>query len=74
MIDLKEKFTQWGLVPESTEEHNLNVLTTTEKEALMALMSLGYKKPTVERALTKARKNNSSDTVEHLIKQALQLI
>ena len=74
VIDLKEKFTQWGLVPESTEEHNLNVLTTTEKEALMALMSLGYKKPTVEKALAKARKKGSPDTVEQLIKQALQLI
>ena len=74
VIDLKEKFTQWGLVPESTEEHNLNVLTTTEKEALMALMSLGYKKPTVEKALAKARKKGSPDTVEQLIKKALQLI
>ena len=74
VIDLKEKFTQWGLVPESTEEHKIFVLTTTEKEALMALMSLGYKKPTVEKALVKVRKKGSPDSVEAIIKQALQLI
>ena len=74
VIDLKEKFTQWGLVPESTGEHKILVLTTTEKEALMALMSLGYKKPIVEKALAKVRKKGSPDSVEQIIKQALQLI
>jgi Holliday junction resolvasome RuvABC DNA-binding subunit len=45
-----------------------------EEEALLALMSLGYKRQNVERALNRARNNGQFASVEDLIKTALQLI
>jgi Holliday junction DNA helicase RuvA len=74
VIELKAKFVQMGLVPESSAMHELPELSTIEEEALMALMSLGYKKPIVAKALAKVRKTGSPDSVEEIIKQALQQI
>ena len=74
VIELKEKFVQMGLVPESSSLQELPELTTVEEEALMALMSLGYKKPMVAKALAKVRKAGSPESVEEIIKQALQQI
>jgi len=45
-----------------------------EEEALLALMSLGYKRQIVERALNRARNNGDFELVEDLIKVALQKI
>ncbi len=74
VVELKEKFKQLGLVVDSSEEHGITELTSSEEEALMALMSLGYKKYNVEKALAKVRKTSATDSVEQLIKQALQQI
>ncbi len=74
VVELKEKFIQMGLVPDSDLDQAITMLTTVEQEALMALISLGYKKPTVEKALSKVRKAGAPESVEQLIKQALQQI
>jgi Holliday junction DNA helicase RuvA len=75
VVELKEKFAQLGLISdEKSDETILPVLTSMEEEALLALMSLGYKRQIVERSLNRARKNGDFESVEDLIKVALQLI
>jgi Holliday junction DNA helicase RuvA len=75
IVELKEKFSQLGLIADGQSDKTvLPVLTSMEEEALMALMSLGYKRQIVERALNRARNNGKFETVEDLIKVALQLI
>lgn len=75
VVELKEKFSQLGLIAEDQgDESTGQVLTTMEEEALLALISLGYKRTIVERALNRARHNGQFETVEDLIKVALQLI
>jgi Holliday junction DNA helicase RuvA len=75
VVELKEKFAQLGLISdEKSDETILPVLTSMEEEALLALMSLGYKRQIVERSLNRARKNGDFESVEDLIKMALQLI
>ena len=72
---LKEKFSQLGLIEDETGDGTiLPVLTSMEEEALLALMSLGYKRQIVARALNRARNNGEFESVEDLIKIALQLI
>ena len=75
IVDLKEKFSQLGLITDETsDEINLSVLSSMEEEALLALMSLGYKRQIVVKALNRARNNGEIKSVEDLIKAALQLI
>ena len=75
VVELKEKFSQLGLIADDKHDETvLPVLSSMEEEALMALMSLGYKRQVVERALSRARTNGKFDSVEDLIKVALQLI
>lgn len=75
VIELKEKFKQMGLVADlESPSERLSAMTATEEEAMMALISLGYKKPAVEKALIRVRKNGKTDSVEEVIKQALQQI
>ena len=75
VIELKEKFIQLGLVgEEDTGESEVQLFTPVEQEARLALMSLGYKKPVVEKALTRVRKAGPMESVEQIIKQALQQI
>lgn len=45
-----------------------------EREALMALMSLGYNRPKAENAILKVRKSEAILTSEELIKKALQAV
>jgi Holliday junction DNA helicase RuvA len=75
VIELKEKFTQLGLVSDGDAgEATAQFLTPVEEEARLALMSLGYKKPVVEKALARVRKAGTMQSVEEIIKQALQQI
>lgn len=75
VVELKEKFSQLGLIEDETGDGTiLPVLTSMEEEALLALMSLGYKRQIVARALNRARNNGEFESVEDLIKIALQLI
>ena len=75
VVELKEKFSQLGLIPDQAgDEIIITALSSMEEEALLALMSLGYKRQIVERALSRARNNGEFDAVEDLIKTALRLI
>lgn len=75
IVELKEKFSQLGLIEAETGDETIfPVLTSMEEEALLALMSLGYKRQIVARALNRARNNGEFESVEDLIKIALQLI
>jgi len=75
VIELKEKFSQLGLVADASSKAAIeSILSPIEKEASMALLSLGYKKPMVEKSLARVRKKGIPDSVEEIIKQALQQI
>ena len=75
VVELKEKFSQLGLIEAETGDKTIfPVLTSMEEEALLALISLGYKRQNVARALNRARNNGEFESVEDLIKIALQLI
>jgi Holliday junction DNA helicase RuvA len=75
IVELREKFSQLGIIKEREQDRVQSmVLTTVEEEALMALISLGYKKHIVERALSKIRTNGNTDSVEELIKKTLKVI
>ena len=75
VIELKEKFAQSGLITDKEgAEYPTFLLSEVEQEAMLALISLGYKKSVVEKALAKVRRNGSPDKVESIIKQALQTI
>lgn len=75
VVELREKFSQLGLIKiQGGDKLTGMILTSLEEEALMALISLGYKRPIVDRALSKARKQGDYKTVEELIKVALQVI
>jgi Holliday junction DNA helicase RuvA len=75
VVELKEKFSQLGLIKDETSDETIfPALSSMEEEALLALMSLGYKRQIVEKALKRTRNNGECETVEELIKTALQLI
>ena len=75
IVELKEKFSQLGLISDETgDESILPVLSSMEEEALLALMSLGYKRQIVVRAISRVRSKGELESVEALIKTALQLI
>ena len=72
IIELKEKFKSLGLIDESSE---MTVqLSSLEHEAIMALVSLGYRKQTAEKALIKIRGKEKVLSVEEMIKKVLQMI
>jgi len=75
VVELREKFSQLGLIVNGEDDSMVpTVLSSMEEEALLALMSLGYKRQTVAKALNRARNNGQFESVEDLIKTALQLI
>jgi len=75
VVELKEKLSQLGLISDETSEESvLPILSSLEEEALLALMSLGYKRQIVVRAISRVRTKGKFDKVEDLIKTALQLI
>jgi Holliday junction DNA helicase RuvA len=72
VIELKEKFTNLGLLAD-VEDKDLpsHLLSPMEEEALVAMISLGYKRRSVQDVLAKIRQNGKSENVEELIKKAL---
>jgi len=76
IVELQSKFEKWtDLSAEASVQGSVApVLSSMEREALMALMSLGYKKPIAERALLTVQKNKKFVIVEDLLKAALQSI
>ncbi len=76
VVELQSKFEKWGenLVGEQPRIPTDSIFNSVEREALMALVSLGYKKPIAERALQKVQKSKQHKVVEDLIKDALQAV
>lgn len=75
IVELKEKFSQLGLIKDRLDDKLvLPVLSPLEEEAVLALISLGYKRLNIEKAIMKARTSAQISTVEDLIKKTLQLL
>lgn len=75
IVELKETFSQLGLIQENLDKKViLPVLSSLEEETVLALISLGYKRGNIEKALMKVRSIGKVDTAEELIKRALQVI
>ncbi len=68
VIDLRDKLTKAGIELEKVDiSHN-----TIRDEALSGLLVLGFTKAVAEKALNRAIKHGSADSVEDLIKEALK--
>jgi Holliday junction resolvasome RuvABC DNA-binding subunit len=50
------------------------VLNEIEQETVLALLSLGYSRPSAEKAVSRLKKNERILTVEDYVKKALQVI
>jgi Holliday junction DNA helicase RuvA len=72
VVELQDKFGK--IETELAAANKPGIYTNIEKEAILALLSLGYARPAAEKALKKAQNNGSVKTVEELLKQALQVI
>ncbi len=73
IVELKGKFDNVLTSGKETAADTV-VFNSLEKEALMALMALGYKKPVAESALSRLKKNGNYTTLEALLKDALQVV
>lgn len=70
IIDLKDKVIKSGIELEKfTETHN-----TMREEALSGLLILGFNKPSAEKVIDKALKDDKIVDVEGLIKEALKML
>ncbi len=75
IVELKEKFALQGFDMEPDKKPGpVSAFNAVEEEAMMALLSLGYKKPNVEKAIDRVRSKENTGSVEELIKKALQQI
>lgn len=75
VVELKEKFKSMGLIEEAEDSFTAQMkLSSLEQEAIMALVSLGYKKHNAEKVLLKIRDKEKVLSVEDLIKKVLQAI
>ncbi len=74
IVELNGKFEDDMLIPGQPEEEKSPPLNSMEKEALMALLALGYKKPVAERALARIKKQGRYTSLEALLKDALQVV
>jgi Holliday junction DNA helicase RuvA len=75
IVELKEKFSQLGLLKKNLDDNVvLPVLSSLEEEAVLALVSLGYKRTNIEKAVMKTRSLGKFENVEDLIKMTLQVI
>ncbi|HED11355.1 MAG TPA: Holliday junction branch migration protein RuvA [Caldithrix abyssi] len=74
IIELKGKFESEMIMAAAEKETGLPPMNSMEKEALMALLALGYKKPVAERAMARIKKKGGYTTLEALLKDALQVV
>ena len=75
IVELREKFMQMGLLEDQQlPEYKPLKLSAVEEEAALALLSLGYKKQSVEKSLLRVRTAGDGQSVEELVKQALKVI
>lgn len=69
IIDLKDNLSKFDFVKAESIFSNKN-----REEALLALQTLGFNKPVIEKTLDKILKTNASLGVEELIRQALKVL
>lgn len=69
IIDLKDNLSKFDFVKAESIFSNKN-----REEALLALQTLGFNKPIIEKTLDKILKTNASLGVEELIRQALKVL
>jgi Holliday junction DNA helicase RuvA len=75
VVELKEKLSQLGLLEKDADELQMPFQPSqSEEEAILALLSLGYKRSAIEKALSQVRKNGKPESVEELIKNVLRVI
>lgn len=74
VVELQDKLAAFTIKAETgTVEQKVN-LNDLESEAVMALLSLGYKRMQAEKAVLRVRKKEAVLTLEELIKKSLQSI
>ncbi|RMH64560.1 MAG: Holliday junction branch migration protein RuvA [Calditrichaeota bacterium] len=73
IVELQGKFEN-ALIATPRADMPAVTLNSLEKEALMALMALGYKKNVAERALSRLKKKGHYIKLEDLVKDALQVV
>jgi Holliday junction DNA helicase RuvA len=69
IIDLKDNLSKFEIVKSESVFSNKN-----REEALLALQTLGFNKPVIEKTLDKILKTDASLGVEELIRQALKVL
>lgn len=75
IVELKDKLGTLEVEIAELESDQVTISSDgIEREALMALMSLGYSRQKAETAILKATKNEKVLTSEELIKRALQVV
>ncbi len=74
IVELKDKLNTLQILPEGSTADEALTPDTLEREALMALMSLGYSRQKAEKALLKIRESGKVLTSEEMIKKALQTV
>ena len=74
VVELQDKLDGFGVQPEAGPVEKAEKLNDLESEAVMALISLGYKRQQAEKAILRVRKKEQVITVEELIKKTLQSI
>jgi len=74
IVELKDKLSPLQILPEGSTADEVLTPDTLEREALMALMSLGYSRQKAEKALLKIRESGKVLTSEEMIKKALQTV
>ncbi len=74
IVELKDKLGPLQMIPEGSTADEALTPSTLEREALMALMSLGYSRQKAEKALFKIRESGKVLTSEEMIKKALQTV
>jgi Holliday junction DNA helicase RuvA len=74
VIELKDKLAKDGLSPISSEQGAGKPAAGSASEAVLALVSLGYKKAQAEAAVQKLLKSDPSLSIEDIIKRSLRQI
>ncbi len=74
IIELKGRFENEIMVAPEAGAKAPPPMNSMEKEALMALLALGYKRAVAERALARIKKKGGYTSLEALLKDALQVV
>ena len=74
VIELRDKFIKYEPESVSKKAESRVSLNELENEAILALMSLGYARNSAEKAIVKIRQKENINSVEQILKAALQIV